>query len=158
MSTRTWFGASSTSAAETLKVCGFRPTGRETERPKGFGYVEFEDIEDIEGGKKAYEAANGQELDGRTIRLDYSQPDGGGRGGGRGGRGGFDGGFGGDRGGRGGGRGRGRCSDRRGRGGFDGRGGRRGDRERGDRGGGGSCGGARTGAIAPSAGKKITFD
>ncbi|KAJ7882828.1 hypothetical protein B0H13DRAFT_1538735, partial [Mycena leptocephala] len=73
------------------------PTDRDTGRPKGFGYVEFEDIE---GAKKAYAAANGQEIEGRAIRLDYSQPrdssgGGGGFGGGRGG------GFGGDRGGRG---------------------------------------------------------
>ncbi|KAL1747804.1 hypothetical protein HDZ31DRAFT_4508, partial [Schizophyllum fasciatum] len=76
------------------------PTEFETGRPKGFGYVEFEDIE---GAKKAYTALTGAELDGRNIRLDYSQPrdnSGGGRGGGRG-----FGGRGGDRGGRGGGRG-----------------------------------------------------
>ncbi|KAJ7211921.1 hypothetical protein B0H12DRAFT_1061736, partial [Mycena haematopus] len=78
------------------------PTDRDTGRPKGFGYVEFEDIE---GAKKAYAAANGQEIEGRAIRLDYSQPRdaSGGGGGGRGGFGGGGrGGFGGDRGGRGG--------------------------------------------------------
>lgn len=79
------------------------PTDRESGRPKGFGYVEFTDIE---FAKKAYEALSGAEIDGRAIRLDYSQPrdDSGG-----GGRGGFGGGFGG-RGGRGGGRGGGRVS------------------------------------------------
>ncbi|KAJ7477042.1 hypothetical protein B0H11DRAFT_2426684 [Mycena galericulata] len=79
------------------------PTDRDTGRPKGFGYVEFEDIE---GAKKAYEAANGQEIEGRAIRLDYSQPRDSSGGGGRGG------GFGGDRGGRG---GRGDFGDRGGR-------------------------------------------
>ncbi|KAJ7775759.1 hypothetical protein DFH07DRAFT_984905 [Mycena maculata] len=61
------------------------PTDRDTGRPKGFGYIE---LEDIEGAKKAYEAANGQEIEGRTIRLNYLQPqDASGSGGG--GRGGF---------------------------------------------------------------------
>ena len=74
------------------------PTDRESGRPKGFGYVEFSDIETA---TKAYEGLNGAEIAGRAIRLDYSTPrDGnGGRGGGRG----FGGG---DRGGR----GRGRVS------------------------------------------------
>ncbi|KAJ3785859.1 hypothetical protein GGU10DRAFT_427751, partial [Lentinula aff. detonsa] len=63
------------------------PTDRDTGRPKGFGYVEFDDID---GAKKAFEAMNGQDLDGRTVRLDFSQPrDSAGGGGGRGGRGGF---------------------------------------------------------------------
>lgn len=112
------------------------PTDRDTGRPKGYGYVEFEDIE---GAKKAFEASGGVEIDGRSIRLDYSQPrdgpGGGGRGrgggGGRGGRGGFD------RGGRGGGRG-------------EGRGGRGGGR-------GGRGGGMKRGGMPPPAGKKITF-
>ncbi|KAJ7468391.1 hypothetical protein B0H11DRAFT_1681156, partial [Mycena galericulata] len=47
------------------------PTNRDTSQPKGFGYVEFKDIEPA---KKAYEAANGQEIEGRAIHLDYSQP------------------------------------------------------------------------------------
>lgn len=76
------------------------PTDRETGRPKGFGYVEFSDIETA---TKAYEGSNGAEIAGRAIRLDYSTPreprDGNGGGRGRG--------FGGDRGGRG---GRGRVS------------------------------------------------
>ncbi|KAE9401397.1 RNA-binding domain-containing protein [Gymnopus androsaceus JB14] len=65
------------------------PTDRESGKPKGFGYVEFDDIENA---KKAFEALSGQELDGRAVRLDYSQPrdssGGGGRGAPRGGRGG----------------------------------------------------------------------
>lgn len=126
------------------------PTDRETGRPKGFGYVEFEDIE---GAKKAFEASNGAEIEGRNIRLDYSQPrdasgGGGGRGGGRGG-------FGGDRGGRGGGRGgRGGFGDRGGRGG--GRGGDRGGRG-GGRGRGAPRGNPRNGGISAFEGKKITF-
>ena len=131
------------------------PTDRDTGRPKGFGYVEFEDID---GAKKAFEASNGAEIEGRSIRLDYSQPrdSSGGRGGARGfgnqgGRGGGRG-FGdrfGDRGGRGGGRG--------GRGGFGdrGRGGRGGDR--GGRGRGAPRGMSKNGGIAAFEGKKITF-
>ncbi|KAF7318074.1 Serine/threonine protein phosphatase 2C [Mycena chlorophos] len=80
------------------------PTDRDTGKPKGFGYVEFEDIE---SAKKAFESASGQELDGRALRLDYSQPREPGGGGG-----GFDGGRG---------RGRGGFGDRGGRGGFGGR-------------------------------------
>jgi nucleolin len=127
------------------------PTDRDTGRPKGYGYVEFEDIE---GAKKAFEASRGTEIDGRSVRLDYSQPrdgpGGGGRGrggggGGRGGGGGYGGGgYGG--GGRGGGRG---GSGWGGRGGGD-RGGRGGGR-----GGRGGRGGAR--GMPPPAGRKITF-
>ena len=123
------------------------PTDRETGRPKGFGYVEFEGIE---GAKKAFEGATGAEIDGRNIRVDFSQPrdsSGGGFGGSRGGRGGR-GGFGGDRGGRGG------FGDRGGRGGR-GRGGDRGGRGRGGRG--ASRGGPRTGGIAAFEGNKTTF-
>ncbi|TFK64699.1 RNA-binding domain-containing protein [Pluteus cervinus] len=126
------------------------PTDRDTGRPKGFGYVEFESVD---GAKKAFEELAGSEIDGRAIRLDFSQPRdgaGGGRGGGRGGfgdRGGRGGGFGGrggfDRGGRGGGRGRGGFGDR-GRGGRGGRGGGRG-------------GNVRSGGIAQFEGKKTTF-
>ncbi|KAL4082140.1 hypothetical protein V8B97DRAFT_1927729 [Scleroderma yunnanense] len=127
------------------------PTDRESGRPKGFAYVEFSDVE---AAKKANETLQGLEIDGRSIRLDFSQPrdsasGGGGRGGPGGGRGrgrGGDRGWG-DRGGRGGGRG--------GRGGFDrGRG-----FDRGGRGGGrGRGGGSRSGTIAAFEGHKITFD
>ncbi|TFY55900.1 hypothetical protein EVJ58_g7962 [Rhodofomes roseus] len=134
------------------------PTDRETGKPKGFGYVEFSDV-DL--AKKAFEGAAGAEIAGREIRLDYSQPrdsnGGGGRGFGGGDRGGRGRGFGGgDRGGRGRGRGFGGGfgGDRGGgRGGGRGRGG---DRGRG--GGRGGRGGPRTGAIAQSAGTKVTFD
>jgi nucleolin len=130
------------------------PKERDTEQPKGYGYVEFIDIE---SAKKAFKEANGREIGGRNVRLDYSQPrdnNGGGGGGGRGrGRGGF-----GDRGGGRGGRGGGR-------GGFGDRGGGRGgfgDRGRGggsDRGwGGGRGGNVRTGGAAPFEGKKVVFD
>lgn len=130
------------------------PTDRDSGRPKGFGYIEFTDIE---ASKKAFEGASGSEIAGRVIRLDYSQPrdDSGGAGGGRGGRRGF----GGDRGGRGGGRG-GRGFDRGGGRGFD-RGGGRGFDRGGGRGrgrGGPPRGGARTGAIAAPEGKRISFN
>jgi nucleolin len=104
------------------------PTDRESGKPKGFGYVEFTELD---AAKKAYDALQGQEIEGRAVRLDYSQPrdnSGGGRGGFGGGRGGGRGGFGGDRGGRGGfggdrggrGGGRGGFGGGRGRGGGDG--------------------------------------
>lgn len=47
------------------------PTDRETERPKGFAYVEFSEVG---AAKKAYEALQGYELDGRSVRLDFSRP------------------------------------------------------------------------------------
>ncbi|WVW81298.1 hypothetical protein I302_103289 [Kwoniella bestiolae CBS 10118] len=125
-------------------------TDRETGAPKGFGYVQFGDVEQATA---ALNALNGQAIAGRPIRVDYAPPKrndgerggfgggrgGGGRGGGRGGRGGF----GGDRGGRGG-----------GRGGFGGDRGRGGGRGRG----GPPRGGARTGGIVKAEGSKVTFD
>lgn len=44
---------------------------RESQRPKGFGYVEFENAED---GVRAQEAMNGKEIDGRAINVDFSRP------------------------------------------------------------------------------------
>lgn len=64
------------------------PTDRESGRPKGFAYVEYSDVE---SAKKAHSALSGHEMDGRALRLDFSQPrddSGGGRGGFGGGRGG----------------------------------------------------------------------
>ena len=102
------------------------PTDRESGKPKGYGYIEFSVVD---SAQKAIDAMNGTELDGRPIRLDFSQPrdaSGAGRGrgtgfGGGGGRGwgGFDGG-----------RGRGGFDGGRGRGGFDGGRGRGGGRVR----------------------------
>lgn len=87
-------------------------TDKETGRMKGFGYVDFDNVE---AAQKAVSEKNGQNLDGRDIRVDLAESKQGGGGGGRGG--GFGGGgFGGGFGGRGGGRG----------GGFGGRGGGRG--------------------------------
>ncbi|KAF9242960.1 hypothetical protein BU15DRAFT_43362, partial [Melanogaster broomeanus] len=103
------------------------PTDRESGKPKGFAYVEFSDMV---AAQKAYEALQGLELDGRSLRLDFSQP--------RDAAGGRGGGFGGDR----------------GRGGS--RGGRGGDR--GGRGGGRGRGGPRSGGITQFEGQKITFD
>ena len=79
-------------------------TDRMTGRSKGFGFVTMPDATQAQA---AIDALNGHELDGRTVRVNESQPkppreDRGGYGD-RGGRGGYGrGGFGGDRGGRGG--------------------------------------------------------
>lgn len=58
------------------------PTDRDTGKPKGFAYVEFSEVG---AATKAHEALQGFELDGRSIRLDFSQPrdSAGGRGGGQ---------------------------------------------------------------------------
>jgi len=70
-------------------------TDRETGRPRGFAFVTMED----EGGKKAIEALNGQEFEGRSLNINEARPreprSGGGGGGGRGGYGGGRGGGGG---------------------------------------------------------------
>ena len=126
--------------AEYGEVTAVRlPKEIETNRPKGFGYVEFDSQDNA---TKALEALNGQDLGGRPIRIDYagaransnSPRSGSPSFGGRGGRGGM-------RGGRGG-----------------GRGGATRDNGWGSRGGRTASGSARTGAIAPAAGKKMTFD
>lgn len=85
--------------SEKGNIMGIRlPTDPESGRPKGFGYVQFSSVDEA---RQAQGDLNGQELDGRPLRLDFStpRPSNGGspRGGGRGGRGG-----GGGRGGRGG--------------------------------------------------------
>lgn len=58
---------------------------RETGRAKGFGFVEMRDSADA---NKAIEALNGQDMNGRALRVNESQPKprtsgGGGGGGGR---------------------------------------------------------------------------
>jgi len=75
---------------------------RETGRPRGFAFVEFEDAA---GAEKARQALDGREIGGRTMRVSEANergpsrgPGGGGRGpggGGGGGRGGYGGGGGG---------------------------------------------------------------
>lgn len=74
----------------------------EDERPRGFAHVEFATAEDC---AKAHSACAGKSIDGRQIRLDFSNSKPGRGGGGPRGRGGARGGRGGDRGGRGGARG-----------------------------------------------------
>lgn len=114
---------------------------RETGRSRGFGFVTFEDGT---AADTAVGAMNGQQLDGRAVRVNEAQERTGGGGGGRGfgggggGRGGFGGGGGGGYGGGGGGGG-GYGGGGGGRGGFGGGGGGRG----GFGGGGGRGGGGR---------------
>ena len=101
------FSANEDSIHELFGPCGSvmgirLPTDPESGRPKGFGYVQYSSTDEA---RSAYGQLNGAELDGRPVRLDYSQPRApGGAGGGRGG-GGRGGGRGAPRGGRGGGRG-----------------------------------------------------
>ena len=109
-------------------ILGVRlPTDRETGAPKGFGYVTYSSVDEA---KAAMEGMQGADLEGRSLRLDFSQPrpnngDSPARGGGRG-------------------RGRGGFGDRGGRGGFGGRGGGRG-------------GSTNRGGFGDFAGKKTTF-
>lgn len=63
-------------------------TDRETGRPRGFAFVT---MKDEESGRKAIEATNGQEFEGRTLNVNEARPreqrgGGGGGGGGYGGR------------------------------------------------------------------------
>lgn len=87
----------------------FLPTDRETGRPRGFAFVEFENEEDA---AKAIEKFNGYQLGGRALRVNAAEDrprttgggggrgfGGGGRGFGGGGRGGEGGGYGGGEGG-----------------------------------------------------------
>jgi RNA recognition motif-containing protein len=79
------------------------PMDRETNRPRGFGFVEMSTAD----AARAIQAVNGKELGGRALRVNEAQdkPRGGGGGGGgyRGGGGGGGGGYGGGGGGYGGG-------------------------------------------------------
>jgi cold-inducible RNA-binding protein len=82
----------------------FMPNDRETGRPRGFAFVEFENEEDAQ---KAIEKFNGYELAGRALRVNAAEersrgprPGGGGGGGGYGGGGYGGGGYGGGGGGR----------------------------------------------------------
>lgn len=45
-------------------------TDRETNKSRGFGFVEFANIEEA---SKAKEAMDGVELDGRAIKVDFAQ-------------------------------------------------------------------------------------
>jgi RNA recognition motif-containing protein len=44
---------------------------RDTNRSKGFGFVEFAQAEDA---KKAMEAMNGKDLNGRALKVDEARP------------------------------------------------------------------------------------
>ncbi|KAI9894152.1 MAG: hypothetical protein M1814_004006 [Vezdaea aestivalis] len=46
-------------------------TDRESGRPKGFGYVEFKDVETA---TKAADGLNGRELDGRELKVNFATP------------------------------------------------------------------------------------
>ena len=93
-------------------------TDRDTGRSRGFGFVEIE-VDDVSA---VIRATDGQDFNGRPLRVNESEDrnrgGSGGGGGGGGGRGGYGGGGGGDRGGYGGGGGGG-GGDRGGRGGYD---------------------------------------
>ena len=136
---------SSASGAEVVHVR--IATDKETGRMKGFGHVEFADLE---GAKAAMEKCQGLEILGRPVRLDYAAPRAPREGGGGGGRGG--GGFGG-------GGGRGGFSPRGGGGRGGGFGGGRGGGGRG--GGRGGFGGdrpERKEGVRAFAGEKMSFD
>ncbi|ODQ56908.1 hypothetical protein WICANDRAFT_36883, partial [Wickerhamomyces anomalus NRRL Y-366-8] len=47
------------------------PTHPDTEQPKGFGYVQYSSIDEA---KAAHQALNGEYIEGRPVRLDYSAP------------------------------------------------------------------------------------
>ncbi len=47
------------------------PTDRETQKPKGFGYVEFSSEDEAIA---AFDAMNGANLGGRSLRVDYAAP------------------------------------------------------------------------------------
>jgi cold-inducible RNA-binding protein len=103
------------------------PSDRETGRPRGFAFVTMDTKEAME---QAIKALDGQDFQGRNLRINEAQPrEGGGGGGGRpggfggGGNRGGGGGYGGDK--RGGGGGGGGYGDKRGGGGYGGGGGGR---------------------------------
>ena len=73
-------------------------TDRDTGRSRGFGFVEMATAEEADAAIKKF---NGQEVDGRTLKVELAKPSGSGGGGGRSG-GGFRSGGGGGGGGRGG--------------------------------------------------------
>uniref|UniRef100_A0A7S4AVL7 RRM domain-containing protein n=1 Tax=Pseudo-nitzschia australis TaxID=44445 RepID=A0A7S4AVL7_9STRA len=125
----------------TVTDC-FMPTDRDSGRVRGFAFVTMPSSE----AETACNKVNGQEVDGRALRVNEAQPRGGGGGGGGGGgyRGGGGGGYNDGGSGYGGGYGGGRGGGYDDRGGYGGGGGRhddRGDGGYGDRGGGGHRGG-----------------
>ncbi len=46
------------------------PLDRENGRPRGFGFVEMDDAD----ASRAISALNGQDLDGRTLRVNKAEP------------------------------------------------------------------------------------
>lgn len=64
------------SLKETFSQAGavesvFIPKDKFSNRPKGFGFVEFTNDEDA---TKAIEMFNGKEIDGRTLKVDEARP------------------------------------------------------------------------------------
>jgi len=56
-------------AGEVLSV--FIPVDKFSNRPKGFGFVEFAKDEDA---TKGIEMFNGKDIDGRTVKVDEARP------------------------------------------------------------------------------------
>ena len=99
------FSATEQSLVDTFSQCGTVETAklitdRDTGRSKGFGFVEMSSDEEA---NTAIDKFDGQDYDGRPMKVNEAKPMEPRRGGGGGGRGGFGGGGGGGRGGYGGG-------------------------------------------------------
>jgi nucleolin len=137
------FSADEDAIRETFEhhgsILGIRlPTDPDSGRPKGFGYVQFSSVDEA---RQAFNNLQGAELEGRSMRLDFSTPranQGDSSRGSRGGRGSFGG--------------------RGGQGGRGGNRGGRGGRGGGFRGGRGAGNSTNRGGFSDYLGKKTTFN
>ncbi len=81
MATKLYIGGLAYSTTEDALKAAFEQAGgvasvniikdRDTGNSKGFGFVE---MENDEAAKKAIEMFNGQEVDGRRVRVDEARP------------------------------------------------------------------------------------